>query len=103
MSGLACRGCGTALLAAAPAPYTCPNAGNDGGDHVMGRTLDASRVRFPASSEQNPFLRYRALTHAYSLASSRGLADEAFTKIVRDLDTLRGAGGRLWLRGDAVR
>jgi threonine synthase len=86
MSGLACRGCGKTLPAAAPAPYTCPNAGHDDGDHVMGRTLDASSVRFSTTGEANPFLRYRALTHAYSLASSRGVSDEAFTDTVRDLD-----------------
>ena len=55
-------------------------------DHVMGRILDPA-VRFPeASSEVNPFVRYRALTAAHALALAGGMDDRAFVGLVRKLD-----------------
>jgi len=86
MSSLACRGCGEVLADETATPYVCPNAGKDGGDHVVGRTLEASVAGFPASGGEDPFLRFRALTHAYSLAMARGMGDDAFCHLVRDLD-----------------
>lgn len=85
-STLACQGCGAPVAADAPGVYACPNAGRDGGDHVVGRTLDAARVRFPPDGPANPFERYRALTHAHALALARGVTDEEFVALVRELD-----------------
>ncbi len=86
MSTLECQGCGAALAADSAEIYRCPSAGRDGGDHVVGRTLDAARVRFPHDDEANPFVRYRALTHAHSLALSHGMSDADFVALVRGLD-----------------
>jgi threonine synthase len=56
-------------------------------DHVLRRTLDYARVRFPAdAAEPNPFVRYRCLLHAYRLATEAGMADDAFCALVRRLD-----------------
>ncbi len=86
MTVLVCRGCGRVVPSDSPAAYTCPYAGRDAGDHVLGRALDDPALRFPTGSDPNPFIRFRALTHAYSVARSRGMTDEAFTEIVRTLD-----------------
>ncbi len=86
MSTLACQGCGAPLAGDSPAIYRCPNAGRDDGDHVVGRTLDPARVRFPGVGAVNPFERYRALTHAHSLALSHGMSDADFVALVRELD-----------------
>jgi threonine synthase len=86
MTELVCQGCGHRVSADEPAPYACPNAGHDAGDHVLARTLDASAGPFPTGHEENPFVRYRTLTHANSLARAHGMSDDAFTAIVRELD-----------------
>jgi threonine synthase len=94
MSTLACQGCGLVIAADAPSPFRCPNAGSDGGDHIIGRTL-ASGLRFPLEGPANPFVRFRSLTHAHALASSRGMTDEAFVTLVEDLDrAVAGVAGR---------
>lgn len=86
MSTLACQGCGALLAGDSPLIFRCPNAGRDGGDHVVARTLDPACVQFPSLDDVNPFERYRVLTHAYALALSRGLRDEDFVALVRGLD-----------------
>jgi threonine synthase len=87
MSDLYCRGCGRELPASAPAACVCPQSGKDGGDHVVARRLDPAFARFPTDAEPNPFVRYRTLTHAYSLARGHGMPDEDFVRLVRELDT----------------
>jgi len=84
MRPLRCQGCGREVPGDTPAPFRCPAAG-DGGDHVLGRVLDRG-AGFPSDGESNPFIRYRALTHAHALAEVRGLSDAAFVALVRDLD-----------------
>ena len=64
MTVLVCRGCGRVVPSDSPAAYTCPYAGRDAGDHVLGRALDDPALRFPTGSDPNPFIRFRALTHA---------------------------------------
>jgi len=85
MTLLRCQGCGKTLPFGTFRPFQCPNAGKDGGDHVVGRTLDDD-ARFPEGKPDNPFVRYRQLTYAYALARSKGMTDEAFVALVRDLD-----------------
>lgn len=72
-SSLVCAGCG----AAAPGPesYRCAHAGEGDVDHVLRRRLDPRRVTFPTGHEANPFLRYRALLHAYRTAMAQGARD----------------------------
>jgi threonine synthase len=53
---------------------------------VLRRELDLSRLSFPHDDEPNPFLRFRRLLHAYHVATSHGLPDDAFCAIVESLD-----------------
>ncbi len=93
MSVLACRGCGRVVDAAEPGRSACAFAGRDGGDHVIGRTLEEG-VTFPTTEDENPFIRYRTLTHAYSVARAHGVTDAEFVAIVRNLDdAVKGVDG----------
>jgi threonine synthase len=86
-STLACAGCGASLPSDSAEPFACPARGTGDVDHVVGRTLDPSRVRFPLEdAEPNPFVRYRALSHGYQLAMARGMSDAAYVDLVRALD-----------------
>jgi threonine synthase len=81
-----CGGCGTVVEASEPYPFRCPHAG-DGGDHVLRRVLDLSRVELALGDfEPNPFVRWRGMLHAYHLAAAHGMSDGAFVELVRDLD-----------------
>ena len=85
-SSMVCGGCATVVEVAQPYPFRCPRAG-DGGDHVLRRILDVSRLEFALEeSEQNPFVRWRGLLHAYHLAMAHNMSDEEFVGLVRDLD-----------------
>jgi threonine synthase len=83
-SRLVCAGCGAQPVPHEPYPFRCPNAGRDDDvDHVLRRELDLSTLAFPAaSSDENPFVRYRTLLHAYHA----GLEDGEFVSLVRRLD-----------------
>jgi threonine synthase len=85
-TGLACAGCGfiappdTLLL-------RCPNARpGDDIDHVLARTLDATRVAWPSGGEANPFVRYRTLLHGYQHARAAGRSDADITAEIEQLD-----------------
>lgn len=84
VSRLVCVGCGAEPAASEPYPFRCPNAGRDDDvDHVLRRELDLSALSFPANGDDdNPFLRYRTLLHAYHA----GLEDGEFVSLVRRLD-----------------
>ena len=84
-SRLVCAGCGAEPGLREPYPFRCPNAGRgDDVDHVLRRELDLSAVSFPADDgrEENPFVRYRTLLHAYHA----GLEDAEFVSLVQGLD-----------------
>ena len=90
-SALVCSGCGASPRPDDPYPFRCPNAGRDDDtDHVLRRVLDAAAVEFPAGDgdrhDQNPYLRYRGLFHAYHLARASGMSDEAYCELVQHLD-----------------
>lgn len=91
-SRLVCAGCGGSPDVADPYPFACPNAASgDDVDHVLRRELDLSARSSPlqpltGDGERNPYVRYRALLHAYHVACSRGVSDDAFVALVRDLD-----------------
>jgi len=85
MAAILCQGCGWLAPPEGPTPFRCPNAGQDGADHVLGRTLDPD-VRFPLEGTGNPFVDFRAMTQAYAVARARGMTDEAFVALVLDLD-----------------
>jgi threonine synthase len=88
VSRLVCAGCGAEPDPGEPFPFACRNAGRDDDvDHVLHRTLDTTRVRFPAGDpEPNPFIRYRRLLHAYHVAAAGGIGDDEFCALVRRLD-----------------
>jgi len=86
-TGLACAGCGA--LAPAHRPFTprCPNRHpGDDIDHVMVRGIDLFRLDAPVDPDPNPFIRYRALFHAYHVARAAGWADSRYLDLVRELD-----------------
>ena len=81
-------GCGAAPAPGEPYPFRCPNAGRgDDVDHVLRRELDPAAVAFPHDDDEpNPFVRYRALLHAYHVARADGMSDAEFCALVRELD-----------------
>ena len=86
-TGLACAGCGA--LGPAHQPFTprCPNRRpGDDVDHVMARGIDLDRLDPPADPDPNPFVRYRALFHAYHVARAAGWGDTRYVDLVRELD-----------------
>ena len=95
-TGLACAGCGA--LAPAHHPFTprCPNRRpGDDIDHVMARGIDLLRLDPPADPDPNPFVRYRALFHAYHVARAAGWGDQRYLDLVRELDdAVAGVDGR---------
>jgi threonine synthase len=99
-TGLVCAGCG--WLAPSHRPFTprCPNRRpGDDIDHVMVRGIDLARLDPPADPDPNPFVRYRALFHAYHVARAAGWADTRYVDLVRELDeavaTVDGHGFRV--------
>ncbi len=86
-TGLVCAGCGA--LAPAHRPFTprCPSRRpGDDIDHVMARGIDLLRLDPPADPDPNPFVRYRALFHAYHVARAAGWGDARYVDLVRELD-----------------
>jgi threonine synthase len=86
-TGLACAGCGA--LAPAHHPFTprCPSRRpGDDIDHVMARGIDLNRLDPPRDPDPNPFVRYRALFHAYHVARAAGWGDARYVDLVRELD-----------------
>ncbi|HZT77851.1 MAG TPA: PLP-dependent lyase/thiolase [Vicinamibacterales bacterium] len=85
---LTCAGCGAAAGARAlDDAFRCSRADERPDvDHVVTRTLEASRVRIDERERDNPFLRYREFLYAYQFAVAHGLRDVDFATIVRRLD-----------------
>jgi threonine synthase len=93
-----CHGCGATVDAARALPFRCPDAGAGGDvDHVL--VAEPPEAAFPGGTEQNPFLRYRALLSPYRLAREAGLSDAAWGEIVHKLDfalaAIDGSGFRV--------
>jgi threonine synthase len=88
-SSMVCAGCGTVLPVDDPYPFRCPRAGSgDDVDHVVTRILDARGLRWSelVDDDPNPFVRYRRLFHSWHLADRRGMSDDAYVDLVRELD-----------------
>jgi threonine synthase len=90
---LVCAGCGFEAPPGAPFPFRCAHAGEGDVDHVLEKRFawrSAGSAGFWrevfARDDPNPFVRYRELFHSYHVARSRGLADEDFTALARELD-----------------
>ena len=99
-TGLVCSGCGAPAPAHRPFTPRCPNRHQgDDIDHVMARSIDLARLDPPADPDPNPFVRYRALFHAYHVARAAGWADARYTALVGELDdavaTVDGHGFRV--------
>jgi threonine synthase len=97
-SAIRCWGCGHVADPDDPYPFRCPRAGTDDTDHVLTRVLSPAGAAFPRGSEQNPFLRYRALMHSYHVAMAHGMSDAGYADLVASLDAsvaaTRGRGFR---------
>ena len=52
----------------------------------MARGIDLNRLDPPADPDPNPFIRYRALFHAYHVARAAGWGDTRYLDLVRELD-----------------
>jgi threonine synthase len=52
----------------------------------MVRGIDLARLDPPADPDPNPFIRYRALFHAYHVARAAGWADTRYVDLVGELD-----------------
>ncbi len=86
VSIIRCSGCGHLADPDDPYPFRCPRAGTDDTDHVLTRVLGPEVTDFPRGGQDNPFLRYRALTHSYHVAMVHGIADAEYTGLVASLD-----------------
>jgi threonine synthase len=84
-STIRCSGCGYRSADNDPYPFRCPQAGTDDIDHVMTRVLGPGAV-FPGGSEENPFVRYRALMHSCHVAHAQQIPDAAYCRLVASLD-----------------
>ena len=69
-----------------PRPFRCPNGGKDDGDHVLVRKLEGATSAPFFDPEPNPFVRFRAFTHAWHTATRLGMSDGEFVTMVRGLD-----------------
>jgi threonine synthase len=94
-SRICCSGCGHQAADGDPYPFRCPRAGTDDIDHVMTRVLRPGVMfpggsfpggSFPGGSEENPFVRYRALMHSYHVALARQIPDSGYCRLVERLD-----------------
>lgn len=84
-SSLACAGCGAPPADPDAVRCAAARAAADV-DHLLRRSLDPRRLRYPATEEPHPFLRYRTLLHAYHAARARGAADADWCAAVGRLD-----------------
>lgn len=88
---LACAGCARAVDADDPLPFRCAAAApGDDIDHVIARPAPPAALpagaRWPDDDNDNPFVRYRTLMYAWQRARARGLPDQEYLALVRDLD-----------------
>ena len=89
-STIVCAGCGWTAPPLSSRPFRCPHAGTDDVDHVLARRLEsASPVPF-FDPEANPFIRYRAFTHAWHTAQAIGMSDDEVIGLIRGLDAHAG-------------
>jgi threonine dehydratase len=96
-SSLVCAGCG--YTAPGPEqeryPFRCRKSGRGDGDHVMSAVLDPFRVEFARGDDPNPFIRHRELLHSWHASRRRGMTDESYVEMVRELDAaVAGVDGR---------
>lgn len=83
----ACSGCGARPADGAPVPLVCPSAtAGDDIDHVLVRHLDPAAGPIPVDDDDNPFVAYRGLFHAWHAARVAGWSDDAYVALVRRLD-----------------
>lgn len=82
---LFCGGCGARVTLDAPAPFRCPRAiAGDDIDHVL--EFPPAMTSVPTDGDEQPFVRYRALLQSHQFALARGMSDEGFVELVRELD-----------------
>jgi threonine dehydratase len=84
---MVCRGCGYEMPPVHLQPFRCPNAGRDDTDHVLHR-LNSGWGQTP-TGVNDPFVRYRKLTHAWNTAMAMGMTDAEFIDVVQRIQTFR--------------
>ena len=89
-SRMVCAGCDMARPADELLSFSCPNRGQDAADHVLRAELGPEAIQAgwpttPLGADENPFIRYRKLSHTWHLATSRGLTDADYIGIANDL------------------
>jgi threonine synthase len=84
-STIRCSGCGYQSGEDDPYPFRCARAGTDDIDHVMTRVLRPGAI-FPFGTEENPFVRYRALMHSCNVALAHQIPDAEYCRLVASLD-----------------
>ena len=71
---LICAGCGASPSGALP--FVCPNRGAGDVYHVLRR--EGLPPSVAPSSDDNPFVRFRALSFSYEYSLSHGISDEEY-------------------------
>ncbi|HEY6057647.1 MAG TPA: pyridoxal-phosphate dependent enzyme, partial [Candidatus Limnocylindrales bacterium] len=70
-----------------PVVFRCPRAfPGDDIDHLMTPVVDLAGIGLAGDGDEDPFVRYRAFSHAYHVARSAGWSDERFVGRVRELE-----------------
>ena len=86
-STFVCAGCGYEVPRAEPYPFRCPRT-HDGDDidHILTRRVDLSRADPDARDDVNPFVAFRRFFHSYHVGRARGLSDDDYVELVREID-----------------
>jgi threonine synthase len=90
VSVLVCSGCDHALPAEEFLTFSCPNRGKDDTDHVLAAQIPSASLTegwptIPLQPGDNPFVRYRHLSHSYQLARRNGMGDATYLDLVSEL------------------
>jgi threonine synthase len=82
-----CAGCGYEVSRNEPLPFRCPRIREgDDIDHILTRSGGVSGADVGTHDEDNPFVAYRQFFHSYHVGRARGLTDDDYVDIVRELD-----------------
>lgn len=89
---MVCSGCDHAQPAEEFLTFACPNAGTGDTDHVLRAKIPSKQLQDAWPSDawtlgDNPFVRYRRLSHTYRLAMRSGMSDEEYLDTALGLST----------------
>ena len=89
-SQLVCSGCQSKIPTDEVLGFCCPNRDMGDTDHVLRLQMSPDWLwgnwpTTPPRENDNPYLRYRRMSHAYYLATAGGLSDDEYVGIVQAL------------------